>query len=203
MHLKARGLGIAGVALMALASGCATAIEGSEQPPFDWAANSPSTQCVALSGKYSATGLPAPANAHAGTYGALWPAEGSLLAIIERGTNAPPRKSPRLNSRQDPASVIPAVSIVVDESGRIVFEARNAKGESEQLRPQAWTCKGGALTSLVALNPDSFESYVQLWKSGNDLVAEQTIRAGDAHATDEKEHQAVARFHFRFASTVD
>jgi len=197
------GLATAGVALFALISGCATRIAGSEKPPFDWVADAPSSQCAALSGNYSATGMPAPANARAGNYGSVWPAEGSLLSIVERGMNAPPRKSPRLNSRQDPESVVTAVRIIVDQSGQIGFEAKNAKGENEKLRPQTWTCTSGALTSLVALNTDKFESHVQLWKSGNDLIAEQTIRAGDARATGEREHKPVARFHFRFASTMD
>jgi hypothetical protein len=203
MRRRVRELAIAGVALIALVSGCATNIEGSEKPPFDWIADSPSNQCVAISGNYTASGMPAPANALAGSYGAVWPAEGSLLSIVERGTNAPPRKSPRLNSKQDPANIVTAVSILVDESGRIVFEAKNAKGENEKLRPQAWTCKSGALTSLVALNTEDFESYVQLWKSGNDLIAEQTIRATDAHPTRAEKHQPVARFYFRFSSTID
>lgn len=192
-----------GVAVLALLSACATQIEGSEKPPFDWAASSPSSTCTAISGSYSTTGMPAPANALGGTYSAMWPAEGSLLSIVERGTNAPPRKSPRLNSRQNPADVIPAVRIIVDDSGRIDFEAKNAKGESEKLRPQAWTCQDGFLTTSVALSTEDFESYVQLWKSGNDLVAEQTIRTGGGRATDEKEHEPVARFHFRFYSTAD
>ena len=104
---------------------------------------------------------------------------------------------------QDPANVVSAVGISVDESGKVVFDAKNAKGENEALRPKAWTCKRGALTSRVALNTENFESYVQLWKSGNDLIAEQTIRVTDAHATSEEEHRAVARFYFRFYSTSD
>jgi hypothetical protein len=198
-----RELAIAGVALCALISGCATYIEGSEKPPVGWIADPPLNECVALSGNYATSGIPAPANAHAGTYGAVWPAEGSLLSIIERGTNAAPRKSPRLNSKQDPANVVVAMSILVDESGRITFEAKSAKGEKEKLRPQAWTCKSGALTSLVALDTKNFESYVQLWKSGNDLIAEQTIRATEAHSAEAGKHRPVARFHFRFSSTID
>lgn len=203
MNQWSRDHALAGVALSALLSGCATNILGSEQPPFDWVADAPSSRCVALSGSYMTTGMPAPANAHAGNYGAVWPAEGSLLSIVERGTNATPRKSPRLNSMQEPANVVPAVSILVDESGKIVFEAKNAKGENEKLRPQAWTCKSGTLTSLVALDTENFESYVQLWKSGSDLIAEQTIRATVAHATRTEKHRAVARFYFRFASAID
>jgi hypothetical protein len=147
--------------------------------------------------------MPAAANAHAAAYVAVWPAEGSLLSIVERGTNASPRKPPRVNSRQDPANVVPELSILVDASGGIAFEAKNAKGESEKLSPQTWTCERGALTSLVALGTENFESHVRLWKSGNDLIAEQTIRVTDAHSTDADEHRPVARFHFRFASTID
>ena len=203
MRRRVREPAIAGVALVTLVAGCATNIEGSQKPPFGWIADSPSNQCVALSGNYLASGLPAPANAHAGSYGAVWPAEGSLLSIIERGTNAAPRKSPRVNSKQDPANVVTAVSILVDESGRIAFEAKNAKGENEKLKPQAWTCKSGALTTLAGLNSENFESYVQLWKSGSDLIAEQTIRATGAHPTDADKHQPVARFHFRFPAAID
>ncbi len=202
-NIWVRGLATAGIALCALLSACATRIEGSETPPFDWVANPPSNQCVAVSGNYSTTGIPAPTNALAGSYGAVWPVEGSLLSIVERGTNAPPRKSPRLNSRQDPADVVPAVRVVVDASGRIVFEARNAKGVNEKLRPQAWTCSNGALTSRVALSTGNFESHVQLWKSGNDLIAEQTIREGSAGAASDEEREPVARFFFRFAATSD
>jgi len=194
---------MAGVPLLALMTGCATHMEGSDQPPFGWTADAALNDCAALSGSYATSGMPAAANAHAGTYVSVWPAEGSLLSIIERGTNAAPRKSPRVNSRQDPASVVPALSILVDASGGITFEAKNAKGESEKLRPQTWTCKSGALTSLVALGTENFESHVQLWKSGNDLIAEQTIRATDGHSADADEHRPVARFHFRFASTLD
>lgn len=200
---RAREPAIAGVALVALVCGCATHIEGSEQPPLGWTADPASNDCTALSGNYVASGMPAPGNAHAGTFGSVWPAEGSLLSIVERGTNAPPRKSPRLNSAmQYPANVVPVVSILVDDSGRISFDAKNAKGEREELRPQAWTCHSGALTSLVALNTENFESSVQLWKSGDDLIAEQTVRATDGHPAGAGKHQPVARFHFRFSSTT-
>jgi hypothetical protein len=201
--IVSRELAIAGVALSALISGCAAHIEGSEKPPFGWTADSPLNGCVALSGNYATLGMPAPANAHAGTYGAVWPAEGSLLSIIERGTNASPRKSPRLDSKRDPADVVSAMSILVDEFGRTTFAAKSATGENEKLRPQGWTCKSGALSTLVALDTENFESYVQLWKSGNDLIAEQTIRAAQAHPTDAGKHRPVARFYFRFSSTND
>jgi hypothetical protein len=203
MRLRERELAIAGFALFAQISGCAAHIEGAEKPPYGWMADSPSHGCVALSGNYATFGMPAAANAHAGTYVAVWPAEGSLLSIIERGTNASPRKSPRLSSRREPANVVPAINILVDESGGIAFEAKNAKGENEKLRPQAWTCKSGALTSLVGLGTENFESYLQLWKSGNDLIAEQTIRASDTHPMDAGKHRPVARFYFKFSSTID
>ena len=192
----------AGIPVFALVSACATNIAGSEIPPPGWIADSPAKDCAALSGSYSTSGMPAPANALAG-YGAVWPAEGSLLSIIERGTNAAPRKPPRLDSQQDPANVVPALRILVDESGRIAFEAKNAKGQSETLSPKAWVCEGGALTTRVALGTENFHSYVQLWKSGDYLIAEQTIRITDADSGDGGQPQPVARFHFRFAATVD
>jgi hypothetical protein len=197
-HLRRRALSISSLALVALTSGCASYIEGSKQPPFDWVADAPSSRCEALSGNYWAGGMPAPANAHAVGYGAVWPAEGSLLSIVERGTNATPRKPPRRDDRLDPADIVPALSIIIDESGKILFEAKNAKGEQETLSPQAWTCTGGALTNLVSLNSPNYDSYVQLWKSGNDLIAEQTIRATGTHGTGSGAQRPVARFHFRF-----
>jgi hypothetical protein len=54
----------------------------------------------------------------------------------------------------------------------------------------------------VALNTENFESSVQLWKSGDDLIAEQTVRATDGHPAGAGKHQPVARFHFRFSSTT-
>ena len=194
---------LVGAALLALFSGCATNINGSEEPPFDWVADAPSSQCVALSGNYLALGIPAPANSHAGSYSAVWPSVGSLLSIIERGTNANPRKRPRPDPAADPVDVVPSISIIVDASGMAKFEAKNAIGGTENLRPKAWTCEGGTLTSLVSLNAANFESYVRLWKHDNDLIAEQTIRETNAHAAGSRAHRPIARFHFRFPSTVD
>ena len=194
---RSRGVhGIVSVALCALASGCATTIEGSEAPPFDWVADEPSAQCAALTGNYSAAGLPAAANAHAGSYAQVWPTEGSLLSIIERGGNAIPRKRPRPDPAVDPVDIIPSISIVVDASGNAGFEAKNAQGKMERLAPKAWTCEGGSLNSLVALSTGDFESYMRLWKHDNALIAEQTIR-------ETEDHRPVARFHFMFASTMD
>jgi len=201
---RSRGVhGIVTVALCALASGCATTIEGSEEPPFDWVADEPSAQCAALTGNYSAAGLPAAANAHAGSYAQVWPTEGSLLSIIERGGNAIPRKRPRPDPAVDPLEIVPAISIIVDASGNARFEAKSARGTMEKLSPLVWTCEGGSLNSLVALSTENFESYVRLWKHGNALIAEQTIREGHAHGTGGRAGRPVARFHFTFASTAD
>lgn len=203
MNRSGRVHDIVSVALCALVSGCATNLEGSEEPPFDWVADAPSAQCAALTGNYFAAGLPAAANAHAGSYGAVWPTEGSLLSIIERGTNAIPRKRPRPDPAVDPVEIVPSISIVVDASGNARFEAKSAQGEIEKLRPQVWTCEGGSLNSLVALSTENFESYVRLWKRGQALIAEQTIRETNAHDTGARAPRPVARFHFMFASTID
>jgi hypothetical protein len=203
MNRRGRDHAIAGVALLALVSGCASnIIEGSKEPPFDWVADTPSSQCVAFSGNYFAAGISAPANAH-GTYHVVWPTEGSLLSIIEEGTNANPRKRPRMDTSADPDQVVPSVSISVDASGTVKFEAKNAMGGTEKLRPQMWTCESGTLTSLVALNTANFESHVRLWKHGNALIAEQTILSTDAHAEGARANQPMARFYFRFPSTLD
>lgn len=193
----------AAVAMLALLSGCATDIQGSREPPMDWMAQAPSSQCTALSGSYTAAGLPAPANASAGNYGAVWPAEGSLLSIIERGTNASPRKRPRPDPSVDPAEVVTSIIVIVDASGSARFEAKNAMGGAEMLRPRTWSCESGALTSLVSLNTPNFESHLRLWKHDDALIAEQTIREIDAHAGGPGAHRPVARFHFRFPSTMD
>lgn len=203
MNRRGRGHAVAGAALLALLSGCATSINGSEEPPFDWVANTPSSQCAALSGTYLAAGMPAAANSHAGNYAAFWPTEGSLLSMIERGTNANPRKRPRPDPAADPVDVVPSISVTVDASGRADFAAKNAKGGVENLRPKAWSCESGTLTTLVSLNSPNYESHVRLWKSDNDLIAEQTIRETNVHATGSRAHRPVARFHFRFPSTAD
>jgi hypothetical protein len=203
MNRAGRVRDLVSVALCALVSGCASYIEGSEEPPFDWAADAASTQCTALTGTYFSAGLPAAANADAGTYGQVWPTEGSLLSIVERGTNANPRKRPRPDPAVDPVDVVPSISIIVDGSGSVRFEAKSAQGKMEQLRPQVWTCESGSLNSLVALSTENFESHVRLWRRGNALVAEQTIRETNGHGTGGRAHRPVARFHFLFASTLD
>jgi hypothetical protein len=192
---------IVSVALCALASGCATHIEGSEEPPFDWVAEAPSAQCTALTGNYFAAGLPAAANAYTGGYGSVWPTEGSLLSIVERGSNAIPRKRPRPDPAVDPVEILPSISIFVDASGNARFEAKSTQGGMESLRPQAWTCDGGSLNSLVALATENFESHVRLWKRGNALIAEQTIRQTDGAGG--RAHRPVARFYFRFPAVMD
>jgi hypothetical protein len=98
MNRIGRGNAIVGVALLALVSGCVSNMDVSEEPPFDWVADTALGRCAELSGDYSTAGIPAPANAHAGTYQGVWPVEGSLLSIIEQGSNARPRKRPRLDS---------------------------------------------------------------------------------------------------------
>jgi len=203
MHRIGRVHAIVSVALCALVSGCVTHIEGSEVPPFDWAADTPSPQCAALAGNYFAAGMPAAGNALTAGYGSVWPTEGSLLSIVERGTNAIPRKRPRPDPAVDPLEIVPAISIIVDASGNARFEAKSARGTMEKLSPLVWTCEGGSLNSLVALSTENFESYVRLWKHGNALIAEQTIREGHAHGTGGRAGRPVARFHFTFASTAD
>ena len=203
MHRIGRVHAIVSVALCALVSGCVTHIEGSEVPPFDWAADTPSPQCAALAGNYFAAGMPAAGNALTAGYGSVWPTEGSLLSIVERGTNAIPRKRPRPDPAVDPVDVVPSISIIVDGSGSVRFEAKSAQGKMEQLRPQVWTCESGSLNSLVALSTENFESHVRLWRRGNALVAEQTIRETNGHGTGGRAHRPVARFHFLFASTLD
>lgn len=203
MNRWGRGRALVGAALLALLSGCATNINGSEEPPFDWVAEAPSSQCAALSGNYSAAGMPAPANSHAGNYGAFWPTEGSLLSMVERGTNANPRKRPRPDPAADPADVVVSISIIVDASGTASFEAKNAKGGIENLRPKVWSCDSGTLTSLVSLSSPNFDSQVRLWKRDSDLIAEQTILETNGHAAGSRSHRPVVRFHFRFPSTTD
>ena len=199
MNLWGRDHALAGVALLALFSGCATNIQGSEEPPVDWVADAPSSQCVALSGNYFASGRPAPANADAGsTYGLVWPTEGSLLSILELGSNANPRKHPRMNPSADPNDIVPSINIVVDGSGSVKFEAKNASGGIEKLRPQMWTCESGALTSLAAIGSANFDSYVRLWRHGDALIAEETIRSTSARANETGAHKPVARFYYRF-----
>lgn len=189
-----RARAVVGVALLALMTGCASNIEGAELPPADWVSESPSSQCAALAGRYSAAGMPAPTNANTSSYGAVWAKEGSLLSIIELGANRTPRKRPRPDPFVNPRDVLPSIDIGIDPSGRPEFEARNASGAREGLSPQMWSCEGGALTTLVALSTPDFESHVRLWKHGNALIAEQTIRV--------KAHEPVARFYFRFPSAA-
>jgi hypothetical protein len=140
--------------------------------------------------------MPAPSNARAANYSAVWPTEGLLLSIIERGTNAIPRKRPRWDPVTDPVEIVPSISFIIDAAGSARFEAKNWIGGAEKLRPQAWTCEGGVLTSLVSLGSADFESYVRMWKHDDALIAEQTIRETNTR-------RPVARFHFRFPSTVD
>lgn len=198
---RGRDRALLAVALSALLGGCATNIQGSEEPPPDWAADASSSQCAALSGSYLAAGMPAPGNAIAGNYGSLWPTEGSLISIVERGTNANPRKRPRPDPASNPADIVQSIRLIVDASGGVLFEARNASGSPERLTPQAWTCESGALTSVVSLNTANFDSHVRLWKRDNALIAEQTIRETDADGS--PAHRPVTRFHFRFPATMD
>jgi hypothetical protein len=195
---------VVGVALSALLAGCATGIEGSREPPFDWVANSQANGCEALTGSYLAAGIPAPANAQASTYGVVWPTEGSLLSIVELGSNANPRKAHHLEAETKLENIVLSVSIDSAAAGAIGFDAKNAKGETEELRPQTWSCEQGMLVTRVALGSLFTDSYVRLWKHGNDLIAEQTVGATrHAQAMDAKEQKPVARFHFKFRSTMN
>jgi hypothetical protein len=203
MNRSGRDSAIIGVALLALVSGCATNIDGSKEPPFDWVADAASSQCAELAGDYLSAGMPAPANAHAGTYHGVWPVEGSLLSIVELGSNARPRKRPRPDPAASPDDVVPSMSIVVDASGKVDFEAKNASGGTEKLKPQTWTCEKGTLTSLASLGTANFESYVRLWKHGSALIAEQTILANSDDATGARADRPVARFYFKFPPAID
>lgn len=136
-----------------------------------------------------------PTSANTSGYGAVWAKEGSLLSIIELGANRTPRKRPRPDPCVDPRDALPSIEIVIDSSGKPAFEARNASRAPEPLSPRMWSCEGGVLATLVALSTAGFESYVRLWKQGNALIAEQTVRV---HA-----HEPVARFYFRFPSMKD
>jgi len=202
VNSESRDCAIVGVALLMLVSGCASNIAGSEEPPSDWVADSPSERCMALSGTYLAAGMPAPANSHTANYGSVWPTEGSLLSIVEQGSNARPRKRLHLHSAVNPADVVLSMTIIVDSSGQVGFEARNASGGTENLSPRQWSCDNGALTSLAALNSANAESYVRLWKRGSALIAEQTIRPTNANAAGTQATDVV-RFHFRFVSAID
>lgn len=193
-----------GVALLALMQGCATRIQGSREPPLDWVADTHSPGCNALSGSYLSAGVPAPANANTSTYGAVWPVEGSLLSIVEMGSNWNPRKHPRAAPETKLEDVVPSVSIDVDASGAIRFEGKNAKGGPEKLQPQTWACENGILVTRVPLGSANADSYVRLWKHGNDLIAEQTVgvtRLGQA--LDAHEQRPTARFYFKFRPTID
>jgi hypothetical protein len=202
VNSESRDRAIIGVALLMLMSGCASNIGGSEEPPFDWVADSPSERCTALSGRYLAAGMPAPANSHTANYGSVWPTEGSLLAIVEQGSNARPRKRLRLHSAVNPDDVVLSMTIIVDASGKAGFEAKNASGRIESLSPREWSCDNGTLTSLAALNSANAGSYVRLWKRGSALIAEQTIRPINASAAGTQATDVV-RLHFKFASAID
>lgn len=194
---------ILSVAVAMLASGCASTIEGSDAPPFDWVAESPSSQCTALAGSYSAAGMPAPANANTVHYGAVWAKEGSLLSIIELGSNATPRNRPRPDPSVKPDDVVPSITIATDSTGRPEFAARNAHGGTEKLKSPMWTCEHGTMTSLVTLSTPGYESQVRLWKHGSALIAEQTVLAGNTDSAGVRAREAVARFYFRFPSITD
>jgi len=198
-----RVLVVGSISFLSLLSGCATEIEGAREPPLDWIADTRSSACSALSGTYSAAGMPAPANAQVPPH-VVWPVEGSLLSIIERGSNANPRKRPRLVAEIKPADVIPSISIDVDANNATRFAARNAQGEPERLRPQTWSCEKGILTTRVALGSAQAYSTVRLWKRGNDLIAEQTLgETRRARAPSALDQRPTTRFYFRFHSTTD
>jgi hypothetical protein len=96
------------------------------------------------------------------------------------------------------------MSIDVDESGAIRFEARNANGGTEKLRPQTWACEKGFWATRVALGSDDTDSYVRLWKHGNDLIAEQTVGVTKrTQSFDAQEQRPIARFYFKFRSTTN
>ncbi|HET9715696.1 MAG TPA: hypothetical protein VFP60_05870 [Pseudolabrys sp.] len=191
---------LAAIAPSALLFGCAANILGSREPPPDWVADSSADQCAALTGSYISAGMPAPANARAGNYGVVWPTEGSLISLIERGTNANPRKRAHPDPAADPVDIVTSIRVIVDAAGTARFEATNASGATELLWPQLWICDHGALTSIGSLHTTNFESHVRLWRRGDALIAEQTIHETDAGGS--RAHP-VARFHFRFPAMTD
>jgi hypothetical protein len=183
------------LAVAALAGGCASTIEGAAEPPSHWELKT-SGNCQELSGDYAALGHPAPANAHASAYLALWPAEGSLLSILQRGVNGSGGNAESVRIRiTGPASM---KFLVVD-----------TRGGTQELSPHEWRCQGGELVGqslLSRLNPpqdsDSIEeSVVRLWKSADGaLIAENSIDHAKFHADGPAtRRRTVTRFYFRFA----
>jgi len=182
--------------LAALASGCATAIDGAEEPPGAWMPKV-SGNCVEVDGLFEAQGLPAPTNANSGLYTVMWPATGSLASMIEYGVNGMKRRS---------AST---VRISIEGPASMKFSVFDGEGRSQLLAAREWQCKGSELTTralLSRINPpkDSEmieESVVRLWKSDDGaLIAENSVERSKWHSDGPSTgHHATARFYFRFA----
>lgn len=182
--------------LAALASGCATAIDGAEEPPGAWMPKG-SGNCVEIGGLFAVQGLPAPTNAHSGLYTVVWPTTGSLDSMIENGVNG---------MKQGSAST---VRISIEGPASVRFSTFDNEGRSQLLSAREWQCKGSELTTralLSRLNPpqDSEmieESVVRLWKSDDGaLIAENSVERSKWHSDGPSTgHHTVARFYFRFA----
>lgn len=179
-----------------LLSGCATPIEGALEPPPSWIVENQSASCESMFGVYSDNGEPADGNAHSWLYNVVWPIQGSLVSIIERGVNVPPR------------GTFMTVTIHADAAGQVSFEAKDAAGLMQPLIPSDWMCESGALTTHVGLTPagstfsknNQSESYLRLWKNADGaLIAEQTVRSVSSRAVSASaDYKPLARFYFRF-----
>jgi hypothetical protein len=180
----------------AFITGCATTIDGAEAPPAGWH-STPSGNCVDIAGTYSSMGLPAPGNSRSGMYNVVWPVAGSLVSMIENGANGT-----HLGGST-------RVLINVEGPSSVKFSALDREGRAQQLSARQWHCRGSELTTralLSRLNPPEHsdvieESVMRLWKSDDGaLIAEDSIERAKWHAdAPPTNHQALARFYFRFA----
>ncbi len=182
--------------LAAFASGCATLIDGAEEPPGDWMPKG-SRNCVEIDGLFAVQGMPAQTNARSGMYTVVWPDTGSLDSMIENGVN-----------RTNQGSVS-TVRISIEGPASVRFSAFDNNGRSQLLAAREWQCMGSDLTTramLSRLNPpkDSEmieESVVRLWKSDDGaLIAENSVERSKWHSDGPStDHHVTARFYFRFA----
>jgi hypothetical protein len=181
--------------LAACLSGCATAIDGAEEPPGAWMPKVPGN-CTEIDGLYAVQGLPAPTNANSGLYTVVWPTTGSLDSMIEHGVNGM-----KLGSAN-------TVRISIEGPASVSFSAFDDKGRAQLLAAREWQCEGSELTTRVLLSridplKDSEkveESVVRLWKSDDGaLIAENSVERAKWHSDGPTTgHHAMARFYFRF-----
>ena len=178
--------------IMVLCGGCATAIPGVSGPPQGWQSTAV-TRCSDIAGSYVAQGVPAVSNASAGY--SLWPAMGSLVAMIERGSNG------------IPYSKASQVRIAMS-SDTAVFVAFDSSDEPQSLAVREWWCSQGALETRATLGIKQEEatntrdeSVVRLWKSEDGaLIAENTIESlVPKFRRSSVRHTPLARFYFRFS----